>query len=932
MKLYDMSRLPAIASLFRWMALCIVILYSSISLLTAQTSLSVHAAFISGQNQLAIADQRNLQIFDMNFQLQKTIPIVTSTAPNAAVTYLSWGRTGDYFIVAHTGSSDPEITSTDVEVLQIRRFSDNQILAEFSGLSYQSKVALVAWSINDGYVAIGSETRVGDDLIKIVTPQDGDTVNEIIIPQGQSLYALRWNPVTLELAAAISEGDDDFIWFCEPTEQLSQCSKEGPFNLNELGMQFSPDGTQLAFLPPLTNTIAILDLNTMGIVRTLVGHSGFIQQLSWSTGGIATTATDKTLRVWNPANGQAVSVTNIDGYVSTLEWSQDGTRIMVLKGPETPELRDGQTGAILAEMCDSCVQSFSLINADTDTPIRTLTNNETFELGQQPTRNLNIRAEVSGQVSQVDFTITPGTPSSDATFPFALVPDTNGNYPAWTPTAGSYTLSATPYSADNVAGTPLTLNFTVTDTTCTTTIANGNIAGLRSAITTANGSGTPSTICLATNGTYTVTDIGNPNGSLGDSGFAAITKNITIFGNGATIQRNATVHFRFFRVASGGTLTLNNLTLKNGFASSPTFGGAIRADSSTLILNNVQLIGNYAEAGGAILANNSPLTVTNSALYGNVAENSGGAIYSNSSLSLTNVSLGYPDPANATLPDATCPFPATRVTDGNCAKNNAGAMQVFNTTSSATLTNVTITKNRAANSGGGVYFTDSASLSITDSTISGNTGGLTAGVGGGMFLKNIAANLYGVTIGGNTGWNGAGLFTEDSNPSLGRIMHFYGVTIENNLAVNRGGGVYNSSADLAFAADAVSGDWSEIHNNGFSGTTTTDRDGGGIFSVNSTGSITASQTAFTNNTALDQGGAIYLASGTANISASCLSGNTAPFSSGIHSAVASPAFNASNNWWNGGTAPTTSSNGQGMVVNNTVTTTGYSTVTSCPSN
>ncbi|MFD1143521.1 T9SS type A sorting domain-containing protein, partial [Larkinella insperata] len=50
--------------------------------------------------------------------------------------------------------------------------------------------------------------------------------------------------------------------------------------------------------------------------------------------------------------------------------------------------------------------------------------------------------------------------------PYALFGDSNGNFNNWAPAVGSYTLTATPYTATaagGTAGTPLTISFTVID-------------------------------------------------------------------------------------------------------------------------------------------------------------------------------------------------------------------------------------------------------------------------------------------------------------------------------------------------------------------------------------------------------------------------------------------------------------------------------------
>lgn len=114
--------------------------------------------------------------------------------------------------------------------------------------------------------------------------------------------------------------------------------------------------------------------------------------------------------------------------------------------------------------------SFTLINADADQPIQTLSNGSTLNLATLPTHNLNIRANTTpATIGSVVFNLS-GAESKIATesiSPYALYGDTpNSNYNAWTPSLGSYTLKGTPYSSCGGTGTPgrtLTINFTVID-------------------------------------------------------------------------------------------------------------------------------------------------------------------------------------------------------------------------------------------------------------------------------------------------------------------------------------------------------------------------------------------------------------------------------------------------------------------------------------
>lgn len=116
------------------------------------------------------------------------------------------------------------------------------------------------------------------------------------------------------------------------------------------------------------------------------------------------------------------------------------------------------------------VASFTLINADTEQPIQTLSNGSTLNLATLPSRNLNIRANTSpSTVGSVVFELS-GTLNKTVTesqLPYALFGDnTSSDYYAWTPSVGSYTLKATPYTASRgtgTAGTSLTVNFNVVD-------------------------------------------------------------------------------------------------------------------------------------------------------------------------------------------------------------------------------------------------------------------------------------------------------------------------------------------------------------------------------------------------------------------------------------------------------------------------------------
>ena len=114
----------------------------------------------------------------------------------------------------------------------------------------------------------------------------------------------------------------------------------------------------------------------------------------------------------------------------------------------------------------SSISSFTLVSADTNLDLQTVTAGMTLNLASLPTLNLNIRANAAGTVSSVAFDLTgpQARTSVENVAPYALFSDLAGNYTAWTPILGTYTLTATPFDAPNaggVAGSSLSLSFTV---------------------------------------------------------------------------------------------------------------------------------------------------------------------------------------------------------------------------------------------------------------------------------------------------------------------------------------------------------------------------------------------------------------------------------------------------------------------------------------
>jgi len=292
----------------------------------------------------------------------------------------------------------------------------------------------------------------------------------------------------------------------------------------------------------------------------------------------------------------------------------------------------------------------------------------------------------------------------------------------------------------------------------------------------------------------TLTDPDNYFG--GDNGLPVVESEITLEGNGFTIERDpAAPPFRFWSVdllnppTTWGDLTLNDVTLRNGSAS---MGGAIFS-RGRLIMNGCSVEGNEAtgtgSGGGGIgldgdISLGEETRLTNTVLSGNSTSGSGGAIL------IWWYEAAWPHLENCVVSDNVADEKGGGISgeavlvdslvSGNVAGGFGGGLQGFH----FRLANSTVSNNEAAHGGGGIqcYW-----LEAKDSTISNNS----ASGGGGIeqyweWDYGYTSELTNVTISGNTaGYGGGGYATESSM----LVTKFRNSTISGNTAPS-GGGFY----------------------------------------------------------------------------------------------------------------------------------------------
>ena len=111
------------------------------------------------------------------------------------------------------------------------------------------------------------------------------------------------------------------------------------------------------------------------------------------------------------------------------------------------------------------VSALTLISASTQTDLRALTNGEVIDFSKDGSL-LNIRADIGGPVGSVVFHLDGKKVHTESWAPYAFAKDDAGVYRKWTPTLGTHTLRAVPYSAASGGGSvgiPLEVTFTVVE-------------------------------------------------------------------------------------------------------------------------------------------------------------------------------------------------------------------------------------------------------------------------------------------------------------------------------------------------------------------------------------------------------------------------------------------------------------------------------------
>ena len=361
-------------------------------------------------------------------------------------------------------------------------------------------------------------------------------------------------------------------------------------------------------------------------------------------------------------------------------------------------------------------------------------------------------------------TMAPVAPTNTPSPPTATPSPTQTATPIPTPppvpTATAVPATPTPTPTPTPSG-PVTLRVTKIDDT-DDGVCDGDCS-LREAIAAASSGDTVDIPA----GTYTL--------SLGLA--LVVNRDLSLVGAGAdkTIVQGAVepevAGNRVFNITDG-RVSISGVTIRHGS------GGV--SNTGTLTLVSVIVSDNSSSDHGGGINNHGTLTLSNSTVSNNTGFRRGGGIYNR---------FGRSTLTNSTI-------------SGNTAPAAGGG--IYNESGTVTMTDGTVSNNTGGEFGGGITNVDT--FDISKSSVEGNTAGHGAGIsnngtmtlsestvrnntgnirGGGIYNRFGRLTLTNSTVSGNTVPFGGGVYNESGVVTLGSS------TVSNNTAGEFGGGIYN---------------------------------------------------------------------------------------------------------------------------------------------
>lgn len=355
--------------------------------------------------------------------------------------------------------------------------------------------------------------------------------------------------------------------------------------------------------------------------------------------------------------------------------------------------------------------------------------------------------------------------------------------------------------------TTTTITVTTTSDTADVNPGDGIVAdsmsmvSLRAAIMEAGALAGDDTILLPA-GDYSLSigGTGEEFAASGDLDIFDTSGTLTILGAGADVTTiNASAIERIFHVISGATLILDGVTITGGQVTGSQDGAGIRNDGGTVTIRNSVITDNRSFDDGGGINNAGVMTLINTTVSDNVATNNGGGIRNVGDLTILNSTIGgVVDPVAMTdtrnlaglngggiinLGGGTLTISNTTISGNEVNLGSGGGLRNSGT---GTLTNVTIANNVAGQLGGGLSAAG-GSIIVQNTIVADNSaisGGNDVSVPGAASALVSAGNNLVEDAAGSMGVFGAVGDQTGIDPQLGVLQDNGGPTFTHAIAIS----------------------------------------------------------------------------------------------------------------------------------------------------